>query len=77
LHLKFARICKSKRSLPNYLFRVDHKNVEVRKLDNYLKGVRDLKKLGTIDLTPSTEFIPIYIVRRCFYVKPKHNTVSL
>ena len=34
-------VCKSKRSLPNYLFRVGFENVGVRKLDNYLKGVRD------------------------------------
>ena len=41
LHLKFASICKSERSSPNYLFKVGHKNVGVCKLKNKLKGVRD------------------------------------
>ena len=41
LHLEFVSICKSKRGLPNYLFKVDHRNVGVRKLDNYWKKVRD------------------------------------
>ena len=41
LHLKFASICKSKCSSPNYLFRVGFKNIGVCKLDNYLKGVHD------------------------------------
>ena len=41
LHIKFASICKCKRSFPNYLVRVGLKNFYVRKLDDHLKGVRD------------------------------------
>ena len=35
LHVKFASICKCKRSFPNYLIRVGLKNFDIRKLDNY------------------------------------------
>ena len=41
LHLKFASICKCRCSFPNYLFNIGHKNVGVRKLDNYLKRIHD------------------------------------
>ena len=40
-HSKFASIRKSAYSSPSDLFRVRHKNVGVRKLENKLKGVRD------------------------------------
>ena len=50
LHLKFVSICKSKRGLPNYLFKVDHKNVGVRRLIIIEKGSVTKKRLGTTAL---------------------------